>query len=201
MERPTCPSISIMIHQTKKKGGERSSKNRASRENIVQKSSNHTAARDKKGKNGLIVFHHIQIIKTTMNGATLMKRGAAELHILLARCKDHPELADDEAAKAEVTADAPLLLSLLLLELVVVPVGGGAVVLSPLTEVPPIKAGVVRDPATERDVGGTVGGTVGESAEEPEDKDDEEVSETGEEIRVMAKAGLVSPESPNKTMM
>lgn len=197
MERPTCPSISIMIHQTKKKGREKESKEPSvARKYCSTIFTSRTTTRDKKGKNSLIVFHHIQIIKTTTNGATLIKRGAAELHRLLPRCKDHPELADDDAAKAEVTADALLLLLLLLLELVVVPVGGGAVEMSLLIKVPPIKADVVIDPATERDVLGTVGG----SAEEPEDTGDDEVSEDGEEIRVMAKAGLVSPESPNKTI-
>jgi len=156
---------------------------------------NRTADSDKKGKNSLIVFHHIQIIKTATNGATLIKRGAAELHILLPRCIDHPELADDDAAKAEVTEDAPLLL--LILELGVVPVGGEAVVMSPLLKVDPAKASVVIDPVTERDVVGTVG----ESAGEPEDTDDDGVPGDGGEIRVMAKAGLVSPESPNKTIM
>jgi hypothetical protein len=116
--------------------------------------------------------------------------------MLLPRCIDHPELADDDAAEAEVTADAPLLLLILLLELLVVPVGGGAVVMSPLLKVDPVKASVVIDPVTERDVG-----TVGESSEEPEDTDGEEEPGAGEEIRVMAKAGLVSPESPNKTIM
>jgi hypothetical protein len=115
--------------------------------------------------------------------------------MLLPRCIDHPELADDDAAEAEVTADAPLLLLLIpLLELLVVPVGGGAVVMSPLLKV---DASVVIDPVTERDVVGTVG----ESSEEPEDTDGEEEPGAGEEIRVMAKAGLVSPESPNKTIM
>jgi hypothetical protein len=141
------------------------------------------------------LFHHIQIIKTITNGATLIKRGAAELQILLSRCIDrcidHPELADEDAAKAEVTEDAPLLL--LLLELVVVPVGGEAVVMSPLLKVDPAKATVVIDPVIERDVVGTVG----ESAGEPEDTDDDGVPGVGGEIRVMAKAGLVSPESPN----
>ena len=50
------------------------------------------------------------------NGATNIKKGVAELHKLLPRCKDHPALVD-EGAKAEA-----LLLTLLVVELVVVEV-------------------------------------------------------------------------------
>lgn len=183
--------------KTKKKGDGKKVQRTERREKIWVQTifTNRTGEKD---KNSLIVFHHIQIIKTTTNGATLIRRGAAELHILLPRCIDLPELADDDAAGAEVTADVPLLLLLiLLLELIVVPVGGGAVVMSPLLKVDPVKARVVIDPVTERDVVDTVG----ESAEEPEDTDGDEEPGAGEEIRVMAKAGLVSPESPNKTIM
>lgn len=57
------------------------------------------------------------------------------------------------------------------------------------------EAGVVTELDIERDVTGGVAPEM-----ESDDADDDEVPGTGEEIRVMAKAGLVSPESPNKTM-
>ena len=57
-----------------------------------------------------------------MNGATLIKKGAAEFHKLLPRCKDHPALVDD-AAKADA-----LLLVLVLLELLLEPVEPSVVV-------------------------------------------------------------------------
>lgn len=141
-------------------------------------------------------------MKTTMHGATLIKRGAAELHKLLPRCKDHPALVVD-AAKAEVTADALLLLLLLLLLLelvelaVVVPVVGRtvdeptAVKVRSEGKVMSVEVGVVAELEIERDVVGSVAPGM-----EPEDADDDEEPEPGEEIRVMAKAGLVSPESP-----
>ena len=139
-------------------------------------------------------------MKTTMHGATLIKRGAAELHKLLPRCKDHPALVVD-AAKAEVTADALLLLLLLLLELVelavVVPVVGRtvdaptAVKVRSEGKVMSVEVGVVAELEIERDVVGSVAPGM-----DPEDADDDEEPEPGEEIRVMAKAGLVSPESP-----
>ena len=50
------------------------------------------------------------------NGATNIKKGVAEFHKLLPRCKDHPALVD-EGAKAEA-----LWLTLLVVELVVVEV-------------------------------------------------------------------------------
>jgi len=130
------------------------------------------------------------------NGTTLIKKGAAELHEL--RCKDRPALVDDDAVKAEDAADA-LLLLLMLLELVepvvVVPVGGRTDV-STAVEVLSVKeVGIVIELGMERDVVGSVAPGM-----EPEEGGDDEVSELGEEIRVMAKAGLVSPESPNKTM-
>jgi len=126
-----------------------------------------------------------------------MKKGAAELHKLLSRCKDHPALVDD-AAKAEVTEDALLLTLLELVEpavAVVVPVGGRTADASTAVEVMPVEVGVVTELEIERDVEGSVAPEM-----EPEDADDDEVPGPGEEIRVMAKAGLVSPESPNKTM-
>jgi len=131
------------------------------------------------------------------NGATPIKKGATELHKLLPRCKDHPALVDDDAAKAEVKADALLLMLLLeLVELVVVvAVGGRTVDASTAVEVTSVEVGVVAELRIERDVAGSVAPGM-----EPEDADDDEVPESGEEIRVMAKAGLVSPESPNKTM-
>jgi len=135
-------------------------------------------------------------MKTTTNGATLI---AAELQKLLPRCKDQPALVDD-AAKAEVAADAPLLMLLLTLlglvePVVVVPVGGRTVDASTAVEVISVEVGVVTELEIERDVAGSAAPEL-----EPEDADDDEVSEPGEEIRVMAKAGLVSPESPNKTI-
>ena len=129
------------------------------------------------------------------NGATPIKKWAAELRILL-WCKDHPALvgveAGAEAAKAEVRTDGLLLI--LLLEPVepvgVVAVGSGV----PLVGVPSVKAAVVAEPVIEeRDVGGGVDG----SGMDPEEAGEEKLVEPGEQIRVMAKAGLVSPESPN----
>jgi len=115
-------------------------------------------------KNSLVVWlrsRQIQITKTMTNGATYIKKGAAEFHKLLPRCKDHPVL---------------LLTLLELVEpVVVVPVGGRTVGVSTSVEVMPVEVG--------------------------EDADDDEVPETGEEVRVMAKAGLMSPESPSKQMM
>jgi len=144
------------------------------------------------------------------NGTTLIKKGAAEFHKLLPRCRDHPALVDD-AAKAD---------ALLLLELVepvvVVSVGGRDVGVSTsaemmfvermfvemmLVEVIPVEVmsvgvGVVTELEVERDVVGSVAPSV-----EPEGVDVDEMGETGEEILVMAKMELVSPESPNKQMM
>jgi len=127
----------------------------------------------------------------SMTGATLIKIVAAEVHMLLPRCIDHPALVDVEAAKAEVAADDALLL-LKPIELIVVGLVavGSRVAVMMSVGVPSIKAVAVTE-VIERDVAVTVEGTV-----EAEDVD--ELS--GEEIRVMAKEGLVSPESPNKTM-
>lgn len=128
--------------------------------------------------------------------ATLIKKRAAELHILLPRCKEHPELVDDNAAKAEVAADTLLLLLVGLVDpVVVVPVGGDAAVEpAAVVGMPSVKTGVVAEPLLERDVAGTVD----ESVVDPRAADDDELS--GAEIRVIAKAGLVSPESPYKTI-
>jgi len=68
-------------------------------------------------------------MKAMTNGATLIKKGAAEFHKLLPpRCRDHPALLLVEDAAKAVALLLPLLLSLMLLELVelvvVVPVGG-----------------------------------------------------------------------------
>jgi len=137
-------------------------------------------------------------MKTTRNGATLVRKGAPKFHNLLPRCKDHPALVDD-AAKADA-----LLLTLLLALLVglvesvdVVPVGGRTVGVSTAVEVMSVEVGVVMvtELEIERDVAGSVTPGTG-----PEDADEDELPESGEEIRVMAKAGLVSPESPSKTM-
>jgi hypothetical protein len=145
-------------------------------------------------------FPVTQTMKTMTHGATLIKKGAEELQKLLPRCKDHPALEDD-AAKAEVTADALLLLLLLMiLELVepvvVVPVEVRTVDAPTAVAMMSVEVGVVAELEIERDEVGSVAPEM-----EPEDPDDDELSEPGEEIRVMAKAGLVSPESPNKTMM
>jgi hypothetical protein len=151
---------------------------------------------EKKNLVALSRSSHIQTMKTT-NGATLIKTGAVELHKLLPRCKDHPALVDDDAAKAEVTEDALLLLLLELVEpVVVVPVGGRAVDVPTAVKALSVEVGVVTELGIERDVAGSV-----VPGMELEDADDDEVSGPGEEIRVMAKAGLVSPESPNRTMM
>jgi hypothetical protein len=135
-------------------------------------------------------------MKTMTHGTTLIRKGAAELQKLLPRCKDHPALVDD-AAKAEVTADALLLMLLLMLlglvePVVVVPVGGRTVDVSTPVEVISVEVGMVTEPEIERD---GAGGVVPRM--ESEDADDPELPVLGEEIRVMAKAGLVSPESPN----
>jgi hypothetical protein len=143
-------------------------------------------------KISLVAFRRIQTMKAIANGAMPIKKGATELHVLLLRCEDHPELVDDDAAKAEVTADELLLLLLLELKLVVVPVGGEAVVPSAVAvEVLPVKAGVVTGPVAERDEE-----SADELATELEDADGDETL-MPEEILVMAKEGLVSPESPS----
>jgi len=97
-------------------------------------------------------------------------------------------------ANAEVTVDALLLLVVELVEVVVpVKLGSETVVISVPVVVPPAKAAVVTEPVIERDVGVTVE----DSGIEADDADDDEVLDPGEEIRVMAKEGLVLPESPN----
>ena len=129
------------------------------------------------------------------NEATLIKKGAAELHIRLSRCKDRPALVGVDAAEAKATADVLLLLLLLLLLAAVVPVDSGAVVMSAPVVVLSVKAKTdgVTEPVIERDVGIAIDG----SGMKPRDVDDDALPESGDEIRVMAKAGLVSPESPN----
>jgi len=156
---------------------------------------------NKKKKNRLVALlrsSHIQTMKTMTNVATLINKEAAKLDKLLPRCKDHPALVDDDVAKAEVAVDALLLMLLLVLvelaeAVVVVPVGGRTVDVSTAAERSSVVVGVITEVGIERDV---AGGVVPEM--ESEDADDDDVP--GEEIRVMAKAGLVSPESPNKTM-
>jgi hypothetical protein len=93
-------------------------------------------------------------MKTMTNGATLIKKGAAEFHKLLPRCKVHPALVDDGAK-----ADALLLTLLLtLLELVesvvVVPVGGRTVGVSTAVEMMSVEVGLVTEPEVEKDVVG-----------------------------------------------
>jgi len=137
-------------------------------------------------------------MKTMTNGATLIKKGAAEFHKLLPpRCKDHAALVD-EAAKADALL-VTLLLSLMLLELVelvvVVPVVGRTVGGSTAVEESvSVDVGVTTELEIEREVTGGVAPEM-----EPEGADDNEESEFPVEIRVMAKAGLVSAESPYKT--
>lgn len=124
-------------------------------------------------------------MKVITNGAMPIKKGAAEVHVRLLRCKDHPELVDDDTAEAEATTDGLLLLLLLgPVELVVVPIGGKTVV-------PSAAAVVVTERVTERDEPST-----DKLATELDDADDDETL-MPEEILVIAKEGLVSPESPN----
>ena len=130
------------------------------------------------------------------NGARLVRKGAAEFHKLLLRCKDHPALVDD-AAKADALLLALLLALLELVELVVVvPVGvRTAGVLTSVEVVMSVEVvGVVTGLEVESDVVGSVAPSV---ESEDADDDEEEVAETGEAILVMAKMALVSPESPN----
>lgn len=134
-------------------------------------------------------------MKTMTNEATLIKKGAAEFHKLLPRCKDHPALVGD-AAKADALLLTLLALLLLLLELelvepvVVVPVGGTTVGVSTAAELS-VDVG-----ATELDVERIVRGSVAPSMEFEEDADDDEALETGKVIGVMANNSLESPESP-----
>jgi hypothetical protein len=91
-----------------------------------------------------------------------------------------------------------LLLLLEPVEAIVVPVGlvevgSEAVVISVPVGVTSDKAAVVTEP-------GIVAVADEESAIGADDADNGKVPEPGVEIRVMAKEGLVSPESPNKTM-
>jgi hypothetical protein len=144
----------------------------------------------------LLVLRSSQIhaMKTMTNGATLIKKGAAQFHKLLPRCKDHPALVDD-AAKADALLLA-LLLLLLLLELVepvvVVPVGGGAAGVLTAVEVMSVDVGVVTELEIERD---EIGGV--DPVMEFEDVDEVEAPETGKGIAEMAKGSLESPLSPN----
>ena len=155
---------------------------------------------------------HFQSVKSMTNGATLIKIGAAEPHVLLPWCNDHPApLVGVDAAGVTATADALVPSPLLLLELLVpvVPVvrpvvvaaaavgfvsfGSGAVVVSALVGVPVVVNGDgVWEPTSIRDVGEKV--RLG-----PEGTAEDELLsvEAGGEIAVMAKTGLVSPESPN----
>ena len=131
------------------------------------------------------------------NGATLVRKGDAEFHKLLLRCKDHPALVDD-AAKADALLLALLLALLELVELVVVvPVGvRTAGVLTSVEVVMSVEVvGVVTGLEVESDVVGSVAPSV--ESEAADDDEEEEVAETGEAILVMAKMALVSPESPN----
>ena len=193
-------NICVMINQTQKKEDEKNPRSTGG-----EKSSDRTAAgpyetkwpNNKKEIALLHCYVHIQTMKPMTNGATLIKKGAAELHKLPPRCEDHPALVDDDAAEAEVTADALLLMLLLVLlvlvePVVVVPAEGRAVEASTAVEVLSVEVGGVTELGIERDVVGSV--TPGT---EPEDADEDELPESGEEIRVMAKAGLVSPESPS----
>ena len=165
-------------------------------------------------KNNLVVLlrpSHIQTMKTMTNGATLIKKGAAEFHKLLPRCKDHPALVEDAAKAVPVLLLTLLLLLLELVEpVVVVPVGGTAVIA--LTVVVVVHVGVVTELGIEGDVVGSVA-SVMESEDADDDNvddnnvddnnvdddsaEDDDVSESGEVIWVIAKAGLASPESPN----
>lgn len=126
----------------------------------------------------------------SMTGATLIKIAAAEVHVFPPRCID-PALVDDDVAKAEVAVDDALLPLEPVASIGIVAVGSRVVVMMlVLVGVSSIKAVAVTE-VIERDVAVTVEGTV-----EAEDVDEL----PGEEIRVMAKEGLVSPESPNRTM-
>lgn len=135
----------------------------------------------------------IQAMKTMTNGATLMKKGTAEFHKLLSpRCKDQPALEDDAAKAVAVLLTVSLLLVLLLelVELVVV-VGRTVGVSTAVEGSVSVVVGVITELETERDVTGGVAPEM-----ESEDTDDNEESVVPVEIRVMAKAGLVSAESP-----
>lgn len=136
----------------------------------------------------------IQAMKTMTNGATLMKKGTAEFHKLLSpRCKDQPALEDDAAKAVAVLLTLSLVLLLELVGLVVVvPVVGRTVGVSTAVEGSvSVVVGVITELETERDVTGGVAPEM-----ESEDTDDNEESVVPVEIRVMAKAGLVSAESP-----
>lgn len=147
---------------------------------------------DHNGQTGLVSFCHIQTMKSTINGAMPINMGAMVLHILLSRCIDHPA----EVALVVVDAAEVEVVDVLLLEPVepvgVVPVGlvaVGSKVVALKVGVPSVKAAVVIGSAFERDV--AVNGESGMDA------DDDELPEPVADIWVMAKAGLVSPESPN----
>jgi hypothetical protein len=101
---------------------------------------------------------------------TLVKKGATELHKPLSRCKDRPAL---------------------VLELVEPVVGGRTVDTSTIAKPPmSVEVGVVTELEIERDVTGSV-----DPEMESDDADDDEVPGPVEEV--MAKAGLLSPKSPN----
>jgi len=158
------------------------------------------STRTKKEDSSCYVPIPIQTMKTMRNGViTLIKKGAAEFHKRLPRCKDHPALLDDAAVAVLLTLPLLSLLMELAELVVVVPVGDWTVGVSTevgvSVDVGVVDVGVITELETERDVTDDV---VPEM--EPEDPDDNEVSEPRVEIRVMAKEGLVSPESPYKTM-
>jgi len=146
----------------------------------------------RKKKSSFVVLlrsSQIQTMRTMPNGATLIKKGAAEFHKLLPWCKDHPALVDD-AAKADALV---LVLSPLELELVepVVVVPAEVKTLGVLTavEVMSVDVGVGTVLEFEGDVVGSVA---------PEMESEDTDAEMGDEIWVMAKMELVSPESPNR---
>ena len=141
-------------------------------------------------------FCHIQTMKSITKGIEMR---ATEL---LPWCIDHPAEDTpvlDDAAEAEVDVLVPLEP---VEPVVVVPVGlvavGSEGVVVVKVWVPTDNPSAVTEPVIERDEAASGGASGVESDDEDDDDDDDdEEPELGAVIWVMAKAGLVSPESPN----
>lgn len=118
---------------------------------------------------------------------------------LLPWCIDHPAEdtpALDDAAEDEVDVLVPLepVEPVVVVPVGLVAVGSEGVVVR--VWVPTDNPSAVTEPVIERDEAAS-GGASGVESEDADEDDDDEEPELGEVIWVMAKAGLVSPESPN----
>ena len=121
-----------------------------------------------------------------MIGATLKKKGVVELHKLLRRCRDHPALVLEPVVPLVVVPDGDKTVDESSAD------RGRTVDGSTSVEMMSVELGMVTE-LIKRDL--TVGASVA-LVMESDAADDDEVSGP-EEIPVMEKVGLASPESPN----